>query len=268
MKATDPFDDIAGNWIVGTFTGRPGLLNMESSWVGFGGADGAAGLIQGGTAQLNGVTFFWTEIKSSFWDDSGMIPVDGFPLNPGDSVGETISIYDPSKAFPQTIPRPPVDNSSYAAFNFFDYTRGQVISFQASDIDQEWDGSTAEWIDEDPTFPITGGLFTLPGYSYIYWTYAWAHGIYGNDGVPTLVGDWPDLTPQEIACSLPAYNCTGVNNPWRKTYMTYPGTSTSAHRNGLCEVGVSQIYDINVPNEHWYTYFVAPDSDPCALYNP
>jgi hypothetical protein len=263
----DPYGTVEGIWTVGTFTDKPGLLNMESSWVGLGGSDGAAGLIQGGTAQINNTPTPWFELLSSFWDNTYMVPVLGFNVRQGDVVDVNITVDDPQKQFPKTVPWTPFGIST-AYFTYTDANLHETTEFTVTNVDQEYDGSTAEWIDEDPTDP-TGGRFTLPAYSYIYWQYGYAAGIYGNAGSPTDAAVWP-INTKTAPCIAAVPNCTGVSNPWRKTYMYYPGSSTTAHPNGNCEVGVSQIYDMNSDQENWYTTWHAPSNPPasCPVYNP
>jgi hypothetical protein len=51
--------------------------------------------------------------------------------------------------------------------------------------------------------------------------------------------------------------------------MYYPNSTRKGLLNGICEVGVSQIYNMNSDQENWYTTWHAPqDPESCPLYKP
>jgi hypothetical protein len=182
-----------------------------------------------------------------------MVDPGGLSISPADLFDTQIVINVPFKAFPRAARLTP-DN--YATFSFFDltkHTNGPVV--QISGAGQFYDGSSAEWIDEDPTrnsvcwhwnvIPYKcSTLYKLQLFGDIYWDFAYASGSYGNAGAPTDAGLWP--VPK---------NGNLNNNNWRYVDMLWPDQS--------CEMEPGAIYNINTDSEYWYDYQIARGGGGC-----
>jgi hypothetical protein len=218
MDTGNAFQTVQGRWIQGTFTPRPGGENSESSWVGIGGdrLDSHAPtqeLIQAGTGQQDAQNpVFWIEALGSY-DDTGMVEASGISVHPGDNVFVQVSVFDPAKNQPRLNPVGQFgDTSSYATFNFYDNTTGQssptlYVGNGDGGVWGQYDGTTAEWIDEAVTlsgpcwsFPSfhCSEIAVMPKFSSIRWTYADATATFNpvsgtGDGPP---GDfaWHTIT--------------------------------------------------------------------------
>jgi hypothetical protein len=194
MDTGDPFQEVDGGWQQGAFTTVPGGTNEESTWVGIGGFGGADShdqlhqpeLIQAGTAQVDNATpTFWFEVIS-WYNGEPEVDMSGINPHPNDFVVTQVTVYDADKDYPlnpisQADYQAGLDNSS-AVFNFFDLTTGASASMTITRVYTDYDGRTAEWIDEIPT---VNGLFSshlavLPQFTSIRWTSADAVASYNN----------------------------------------------------------------------------------------
>jgi titin len=207
MDTGDPFQVVDGTWQQGTFTTVAGGTNDESTWVGIGGFGAADShdqmnkpeLIQAGTDQKDNATpLFWWEVIS-WHSDLPEIVMSGITPHPNDNIEVTVTVYDADKAYPLS----PISQADYQAgqdnssvvFSVFDLTTGTNASMTVTGIYTEYDGRTAEWIDETPTLSnlLSSHYSVLPKFTTIKWLYADAVGSYNNpyldEGTP-YQWDW------------------------------------------------------------------------------
>jgi hypothetical protein len=197
MDTGDPFQSVEGEWQQTTNAADPGGTNLLSTWVGIGGwgIDShdplhKAELIQAGTdSQTNNTIRFWWEVISSY-NGVPALSVDGISGKRTDVIDTQVIVLGTDKAFPlgpiaQQDFTAGQDTSS-AVFNWFDMTDGQNATFTFYRVFTDYDGRTAEWINEPP---IGGSqLAALPEFAPINWDFAEAtasdYPPYTNSGTP------------------------------------------------------------------------------------
>jgi hypothetical protein len=187
MDTGDPFQTVDGEWQQTTNAADPSGANLLSSWVGIGGYGHdshaqlqSAELIQAGTdEQTNNTPRFWWEVIS-YENSVPAISVDGISGNRTDAFYVSVTVRDADKVRPLN----PISQQDFAAgidngvavFNWFDFTNGQSAAFEITRVYTDYDGRTAEWVNEAP---ISGSaLAGLPQFAPIKWLQANATASY------------------------------------------------------------------------------------------